>query len=260
MTFSAIYEGTVTHRRARPKRHRLKYRIFMLLLDLDEMEGVTKRLRSLSFRKFNLFSFHERDHADGSGAPLRDWVEKQLAQGGMDLNGGAIRLLAIPRILGYGFNPISVWFCHDRDGQLKALLHEVHNTFGERHSYLIPVERIEQEPIRQSRGKTFHVSPFLAMDLRYDFQITPPADSLMLAIRVSDADGLVLTASFRARRTELTDAALLSVFVRIPLLTLKVIGGIHWEALRLWWKGLRIYPHPPPPRHAVTIVPLKNAT
>ena len=111
------------HRRARPARHRLKYRIFMLLLDLDEMEGVTKRLRFLSSRTFNLFSFHERDHADGAGAPLRDWVEKQLAQGGIDLEGGAIRLLAIPRILGYGFNPISVWFCHDRDGQLKAYLH-----------------------------------------------------------------------------------------------------------------------------------------
>ena len=253
MNISALYTGTVAHRRLRPKPHRLRYRVFSLLLDIDEIPALCARLRLLSHRRFNLFSFNERDHADGSSEPLRDWVEGRLGQAGIDLDGGPIRLLAMPRVLGYGFNPISVWFCYRRDGSLIALLHEVHNTFGERHTYLLPVAAGDNATtITQSCAKTFHVSPFMAMDMLYDFRVHAPDETLSLAIRGSDADGPLIVASLTARRNELTDAALLRAFVRTPLLTLKVIGGIHWEALRLWIKGIRLHPHSPMPDHPVT--------
>ena len=254
---SALYSGTVFHRRLRPKSHRLRYRVFFLLFDIDEIPALCARLRLFSHRGFNLFGFDERDHADGSGGSLRGWVERQLAAAGIDLDGGAIRLLAMPRVLGYGFNPISVWFCYNNDGSLAALLHEVHNTFGERHTYLIPVD--PGEPITQSCAKTFHVSPFMAMDMHYDFRVHPPRERLSLTIRGGDANGPLIVAALAARRHDLTDATLLSAFLRTPLLTLKVIGGIHWEALRLWTKGVRLHTHPPAPRHAVSIVPRSRA-
>ena len=254
MTGSGLYAGTVTHRRLRPKPHRLRYRVFSLLLDIDDIPALCGRLRLLSHRRFNLFSFDERDHADGTGRPLRDWAESHLAAAGIDLDGGPIRLLAMPRVLGYGFNPISVWFCYRREGGLAALLHEVHNTFGERHTYLIPVAPDGETAITQGCAKVFHVSPFMAMDMRYDFRVHAPDQQLSLVIRSSDADGPMLVAALSARREELTDGALLRAFLRTPLLTLKVIGGIHWEALRLWVKGMRVHARSPAPAHAVSIV------
>jgi len=252
---SALYAGTVIHVRSRPKRHRLRYRIFMLLLDLDEIPELCGRLRLLSHRRFNLFSFHERDHADGSGAPLRGWVETHLARAGLDLQGGAIRLLAMPRVLGYGFNPISVYFCYHRDGRLLALLHEVHNTFGERHAYLIPVEPGDGA-ISQHCAKAFHVSPFMAMGMSYDFLVHPPGEKFRLSIRGSDAAGPMIFTSFAATRRDPTDRTLSWAFITMPLVTLKVIGGIHWEALRLWRKGLRPHPKPAAPADPVSIVAL----
>jgi hypothetical protein len=257
----ALYTGTVAHRRLRPTPHRLRYRVFSLLLDIDEIPALCARLRLLSHHRFNLFSFDERDHADGSGGSLRVWAEGHLAAAGIELDGGPIRLLAMPRVLGYGFNPISVWFCYRRDGRLAALLHEVHNTFGERHSYLIPVAPdADPAAIAQSCPKTLHVSPFMAMDMRYDFRVHAPDDRLSLAIRGSDADGPLIVAVLTAHRRRLTDAALLGAFLRTPLLTLKVIGGIHWEALRLWIKGLRPHPRPMAPDHPVSIVPPTHPT
>lgn len=256
---SALYVGAVTHRRLRPRPHRLRYRVFSLLLDLDEIPAIAARLRLLSHRRFNLFGFDERDHADGSGAPLRGWVDRQLAAAGIDLEAGPIRLLAMPRVLGYGFNPLSVYFCHHRDGRLLALLHEVHNTYGERHTYLIPVTTPESpDAIRQDCAKAFHVSPFMAMNMRYEFRVRAPDDALNIVIRGTDADGPVIVASMAAERRELTDMALLRAFLRTPLLSLKVILGIHWEALRLWRKGLRLHTRPPPPAQAVSLITVRT--
>ena len=253
--FSALYVGPVAHQRLRPKPHRLRYRIFSLLLDLDEIPSLAARLRLFSHRRFNLFGFDERDHADGSGAPLRDWVEGHLAIAGISLEDGAIRLLAMPRVLGYGFNPLSVYFCYHRDGRLLALLHQVHNTFGERHTYLIPVTSSDDPAaIRQGCDKAFHVSPFMAMGMRYEFRIRAPDAALNVTIRGVDADGPIIVAALAAERRDLTDAALLGAFLRTPLLTAKVILGIHWEAFRLWHKGMRFHGKPTPPAHAVSIV------
>jgi uncharacterized protein len=252
---SAIYVGAVTHRRLRPKRHRFRYRSFSLLLDIDEIPALCGRLRLLSHGRFNLFGFDERDHADGSGTSLRDWAETHLARAGIHLEGGAIRLLAMPRVLGHGFNPISVWFCYRKDSSLAALLYEVHNTFGERHTYLIPVTETDgPADINQTCAKILHVSPFMTMNMRYDFRVHAPDERMSLVIHGSDADGPLIVAALVMRRKELSDRVLLRVFCSTPLLTLKVISAIHWEAARLWIKGLRPYPHPTAPKCAVSFM------
>lgn len=243
------------HQRLRPCRHRLSYRMFFLLLDLDEIEGLSKRLRLFSHNSFNLFSFADRDHSDGSGRPLKGDIERQLKNAGIETDGGPVRLMCMPRVLGYVFNPLSVYFCHRRDGQLAAMIYEVNNTFGERHSYLIPAADPSGDgPVEQHCTKRLYVSPFMDMKMRYDFRIRPPADKVSLHITGSDDDGALLFAAFSGTRRPLGDGALASAFVSYPLLTLKVIAGIHWEALRIWMKGVRVRERPAPPRERVTHV------
>lgn len=256
MTTSRIYAGTVAHRRLRPKPHRLRYRVFSLLLDLDEIAALDRGLRLFSHNRFNLFGFHDRDHALGDGAPPRRHVERHLAAAGIDLDGGRIRLLCYPRVLGYVFNPLSVYFCHHRKGDLRAILYEVTNTFGERHGYLIPVDGSQGSVIRQRCAKALYVSPFMAMAQTYDFRILPPNDDgVTVAIRQEDADGPILDAAFVGEPAQpLTDRTLLRLFVGQPLMTLKVVAGIHWEALRLWRKGVPLVERPAPPANPVTLV------
>ena len=236
---SAIYIGQVAHARLKPRRHHLRYRIFMLLLDLDELPDLACRLRWFSLGWFNLTSFREADHGDGSDIPLRTQVERHLDAAGLSIRGGPIRLLCLPRVLGYVFNPLSVYFCHTPNGRLKAILYDVNSTFGERHSYLAPAEPDAGGVVRQSAVKRLHVSPFMDMGLTYDFQVFPPGDQVSVAISARDETGPVLTASFVARRGALTDANLLKAWLAHPLLTLKVVAGIHWEAAKILAKGLR---------------------
>ena len=253
MSISALYTGTVVHTRMRPVRHRLRYRMMMLLLDLDEIPALARRLRLFSVDRFNLFGFAERDHLVPGAGSLRAQVEAALTAAGITPDGGPIRLLAMPRVLGSVFNPLSIFFCHARSGALCAVLYEVNNTFGQRHSYLIPVAG-PGLPIRQECAKGFYVSPFMDMALRYRFRLIPPSERLGVAIEVRDATGPVLTAGLAARREPLTDGALLRGFLRHPLLAAQVLGAIHWEAAKLWGKGMRVRPRPPPPAEPVSIV------
>lgn len=250
---AALYVGQVSHRRLRPRKHALRYRTFALLLDLDDLPRLAERLRLFSHNSFNLFSFFDRDYGSGS-APLREQIEGHARRAGLNLDGGAIRLLTMPRILGYAFNPISVYFCYERNGELLALLYEVNNTFGQRHSYFIPAERDEAGLVRQSCPKRLYVSPFMAMEMVYEFSVLPPGEKVSVAIVERDAEGVVLIASQAQERAELTDAALARVFFTHPLLTLKVVVGIHLEALVLWVKGMRLHVRPPPPDQPVTHV------
>lgn len=251
---SSLYFGTVFHQRTRPQRHRLAYRVFSLLVDLDELPRLDSELRLFSYNRFNLFSFFDRDHADGRSAPPRDWIERSLAQAGIDLGGGPIRLLCYPRILGYAFNPLSVYFCYDRDAVLVGIVYEVSNTFGERHTYVIPVTTAPPAAIRQECDKRFYVSPFMPVAGRYHFRIDPPSDHIGVVINYSDADGVLLHAAFRGSRVPLDDRALIRAFFSYPLMTLKVTAGIHWEALKLWRKHVPLVDRPPPPIHPVTVV------
>lgn len=244
---SCLYTGTVMHRRFKPRAHRLSYRVFWALLDLDELPRLSARLRLFSLERFNIFGFRNADHGDGSGRPLRAQVEAHLSAAGIALDGGAIRLLCMPRLLGFVFNPISVYYCYHRDGALKAMLYEVHNTFGQRHCYLILADTDAREPLEQRCLKAFYVSPFMDMDIAYRFRVKLPAERVTLVIESADAQGPVLTASLAGTRQELTDTVLLRAFVSFPLMTLKVVAGIHWEAAKLWLKGMRLRPRPPAP-------------
>ncbi len=250
---SAIYVGRVAHARLKPVGHGLNYRVFMLLLDLDELPALGRCMGTFSLGRFGLTSFDARDHGDGSGTPLREQVEGRLDAAGLPIQGGPIRLLCLPRVLGYVFNPLSVYFCHAPDGALKAILYEVSSTFGERHSYLMAAEPDEGGVVRQSAAKRLHVSPFMGMDLSYDFRISPPGEKLAVAIEATDAQGPVLTASFIAERRPMTDGALLKAWAAHPLLTLKVVVGIHWEAIKLIAKGLRLRAGPPAPEAPVSV-------
>lgn len=245
-----VYQGVVVHVRNRPVSHLLRYRIFMLLIDLDQASAVMGRLRWLSGGRFGLMSFRERDHGDGSDRPLKEQVQERLAHAGLRAD-GPVRLLTMPRVLGCAFNPISVYFCHQPDGRLAAIVYEVSNTFGERHSYVVAAD---DEPVQvQTADKQFYVSPFIDMAMSYSFVVRPPGETVNLVIEVEDGDGWMMTAAFTARRRSLTDRNLIAAWLAHPLLILKVIGGIHWEALKLFCKGLRVRHRRPIHQHGTSV-------
>ena len=248
---SALYVGRVRHLRTRPRAHELSYRVFWMLLDLDEIDGLAAKLRVFSRNRFNLYAFRDADYGDRSGSPLRPQVETMLAEAGLDPDGGPIRILTMPRILGYAFNPISTYFCHRRDGELMAILYEVHNTFGETHCYVAPADG-SAAPITQEAVKSFHVSPFMGLDMHYRFHVVPPADRMSVSIDGSDHQGKLISATMSGGRRTLSDSALLGLLVTHPLLTLKVTVAIHWHAVRLLLKRIPFFPHPAPPTNAVT--------
>jgi DUF1365 family protein len=254
---SGLYEGVVTHHRLRPKQHRLRYSVFSFLLDLDEIDDIAARLKLFSRNRFNLFSFHDGDYADGAGQDLRDRLGFILADHDLGDCADKIRLLCYPRLLGFVFNPLSVYFCYRADGTIGAVLYEVSNTFGDRHSYLIPVRDgalDDKGVLRQSCAKGFYVSPFIDMVADYHFRIRIPGEKVAVTIRETDAEGPFLNAAFVGDRNPLSDRKLLGAFIRYPLMTLKVVAGIHWEALHLWRKGMTFHKRPAPPQTAVTYV------
>ncbi|MGA0393696.1 MAG: DUF1365 domain-containing protein [Rhodospirillales bacterium] len=251
---SSLYFGKVEHHRYRPKSHHLSYNVFALLLDLSEIETLNRSLRLFSRNRFNVFGFYDRDHGPGDGNDLRYWINDNLLKAGIDLSGGKIEVLCYPRIFGYVFNPLSVFYCYGAGGDLRATLYEVHNTFGERHAYLIPVESSVENVIRQECEKNFYVSPFIEIAGWYHFRLSPPADTVSLEINHIDTAGSALYAVFQGTQVSLTDKSLLKAFLKYPLMTLKVIAGIHWEALKIWRKKIPVIDHPLPPSSMVTIV------
>jgi DUF1365 family protein len=238
MSEAALYVGAVMHRRLKPVGHRFRYRCFWLLFELGEIDSLCRGLRFLSHNRFNLFSISDRDHGDGSSRPLRTQIEDDLAKAGIRLDGGKIYLLCMPRSGGYSFNPLSVYFCRHADGTPAATVYEVHNTFGERHRYVIA-----SGAGHHGCAKAFYVSPFLDMDMSYRFALSGPGETMSLSIRTAQAGEAMLFACMHGQRRAVSDAALLRCFLTLPLVSVKVILAIHWEALRLWLKGLRLRPH-----------------
>ncbi len=238
MIAQGLYVGQVMHRRFRPKPHRFAYSCFWLALDLDQLERTARRLRLFSLERFNLFSFYASDHADGAPGDLKGKIASQARDAGFDASGRMV-LLTMPRVLGYVFNPLSVYFCHDPSGLLTAIAWEVSNTFGARHTYIIAVELSADGAVRQSCPKLLHVSPFLDMDIAYQFRVEAIGEALRIGILDRAGDGVVFAAALSAQWRNLDDPALLAISARIPLATLKVTFAIHWEALRLWLKGAR---------------------
>jgi DUF1365 family protein len=252
---SGLYLGGVMHQRFKPRRHKFRYGIFLALFDLDELERLDHHLRWFSYNSWNVFSLFDRDHLSGKPVALRSEVERLLVLAGLGSDIGAIRLLCMPRVFGYVFNPISVYFCHRRDGSLIATLYEVNNTFGGRHLYLIAAPESDGW-IAQRCPKRLHVSPFNDMGLTYKFRVRPPGAEMAFNVNAHDDGGLLLATGFIGRRAEFTDRRLRSLIFAYPLLTFKVILGIHFEAFRLLLKGLRLRPSPPSPPEPASIIPL----
>ncbi len=235
---SAIYDGWVMHRRLAPTHHGFRYHVFALLIDLDELETLS-RLWLFAWNRPGVASFHDRDHGDGRD--LRGWLDAKLADAGV-IADGAKYVLCYPRLFGYVFNPLSVWFCHRSDGQLAATIYEVHNTYGERHAYVLRADN-NDATIRQRCAKEFYVSPFLSMDCSYNFTIRPPGKDVLIAINEEEAGKPILTATFSGARKPLSDISLALMILRHPLMTVKVFLAIRFEALRLMWKGVKQRPH-----------------
>ncbi len=237
---SCLYTGHVSHTRHRPTHHAFRYRVFSLLLDLDELDDLDQRSWIFGANRAALLSFRESDHGLGTPTGLRDWVVSRLEAAGYAAKPAQIRVLCYPRIFGYVFNPLTTYYCYGSGGVLMATLHEVHNTFNEKHTYILPATANAGGTIQQMSEKNMYVSPFTEMAGTYRFALNDPADEVRVAIYLSQDDELVLSALFDGKRREISERALFLTFFQYPLMTLKVMGGIYFEALRLWIKSVAI--------------------
>ena len=231
---SCIYNGEVTHTRFKPVRHFLKYKTFSLLIDLDEVSKLSASIGIFSHNKFNIFSFYDKDHGDRDGTSLKDWAFSNLKKFNIQQNITKIKILCYPRIFGYVFNPLSIFYCYG-DNKLKAIFYEVKNTFNEQHTYVFKVTGTDE--ITQKCKKKFYVSPFMDMETSYNFKLIDPQEKLSVFIKQTDHEGTVLTATQTGVKKEFNLKQLIINIFKYPLMTIKIIGSIHFEALLLWKKG-----------------------
>jgi uncharacterized protein len=244
-----LYDGQVMHARMKPRVHRFTYTVYSLVIDVTRLDVANRASRFFSVGRFNLLSFHETDHGQKNGGPLEGQIRALLRGAGLATAPARILLLCYPRVAGFTFNPIAVYFAYDCEDHLIGVVYEVRNTFGDMHTYVAPVAdgELTEAGLRQERDKLLYVSPFMDMPMHYRFRIRPPAGDIALRILETDAEGPILSATFIGSHTDLTDQSVLSAFFRIPLMTFKVVGGIHWEAVKLWFKGIRFFNRPPAP-------------
>jgi DUF1365 family protein len=231
---SCIYNGIVTHKRFKPVKHFLKYKTFSFLIDLDEIEKLDKNNIIFSFNRFNIFSFYNRDHGDRNGKSLKNWVMDNLIKFKISENINKIKLLCYPRIFGYVFNPLSIFYCY-QDEKLKVIFYEVKNTFNEQHTYIFRVN--DSNIVTQKCKKKFYVSPFMNMDTYYTFKLLNPDEKLSVSIEQTDRKDTILTAVQTGERKDFNLKQLVVNFFKYPLMTIKIISAIHFEALLLWKKG-----------------------
>ena len=238
MINSYIYNGTVIHKRFKPKEHYFKYKVFSLLINLSELEELDKKINFFSLNKFNLISFYEEDHGARDGSSLADWVYQNLKANNVITENIEIKLLCYPRILGYVFNPLSVFFIYDKDKRLISILYEVKNTFGEQHVYIFKTKK-NQNLIQHVCKKKFHVSPFIEMDCVYFFRLLKPSNKVSVIIDLNDQEGKILYASQDGIKSDLNNKNLIKSYFKHPLMSFKIILAIHFEAFKLWSKGIK---------------------
>lgn len=251
---SCLYAGTVVHKRLAPRRHAFAYRVFALCVDVDEIDRISRELRLFSRNKGNALSFYDADYGSAGESPVGEKMRNLLAEAGLRRYGARIDLVTYPRILGYVFNPLSTYFCYDAEEALGAVIYEVTNTFGERRSYVIEVGTSVREPIAQSCAKQLYVSPFTAGEGTYSFHVVPPSLRVVIGVAFRDAQRPVLKTHFAGQRIGLSDGSIAGQLARHPLMTLKVVGAIHFEALRLWAKGTPLVARHSSPAYASTLV------
>jgi hypothetical protein len=243
---AALYFGEVMHARLQPMGHRFSYRVMSLLIDLDRLDAADRQTPLFGVNRAALYSFNESDHGARDGSSLRGYAQRCATRHGIDLSGGHVRLLCYPRLFGYTFNPLSVYFCYRAGGELALMIYEVRNTIGDIHAYVLPLAagEVSDAGVRQQQDKLFYVSPFVEMAMRYHFRVSPPAERVKLRILETGREGPLLAATFNGRRRDLTTSALLRSLFSLPLVTFKIVAAIHWEAVRLWLKGARLVPRP----------------
>ena len=234
---SSIYNGTVIHKRFKPKKHFFKYRVFSLLIDLNDLRDLNKNISFFSYNTFNLISFYDKDHGARDGSSLVKWVKKNLRENNINSDNIRIKLLCYPRIFGYVFNPLSIFFVYDKKENLVSILYEVKNTFGEQHTYIFKTEN--NDLLQHSCSKKFHVSPFIEMNCNYFFKSLKPAEKILVVIDQYQLDKKILFASQDGNRVDFSSWELLKSYLKHPLMTFKVISAIHFEAFKLWAKGIR---------------------
>jgi DUF1365 family protein len=250
---SRIYEGTIVHKRLAPRQHAFSYRVFALCLDVDEIDLLDERLRLFSRYKMNLLGFRDADVGAAGVEPVATKARSLLERCGLGRWGARIELVCYPRLLGYVFNPLSVYFCRDAGGSVGAVIYEVTNTFGERKSYVIPANT-DTGTIAQDCAKEMYVSPFTGAAGHYGFHCIAPSDRVVIGVNFREGGRPVLKTHFRGECRPMTDGALLGLVARHPLMTLKVVGAIHYEAFRLWVKGVPLVARHTSPDYSFTIV------
>jgi DUF1365 family protein len=247
-TGHALYVGRLRHRRFRPTPHAFTYPLFMAMLDIDRLDEAAAHSRWVSRNRFNWATIDDRDHVGDPALPLRTRLTRQVAAQGIALPDGPIHLLTHLRYLGYAFNPISFYYCFDHTNTLGAVVAEVNSTFGEQALYVLPGINTPHGVVRHRTAKTMHVSPFNEAHLDYDFTVTAPGQSLVAHMTTIDRTEAGTRPFFDATLTlerQPWDASHLHrALRRHPWMTASVIGAIHYQALRLWWKGVRYVPHP----------------
>ena len=238
MINSAIYNGQVIHKRFKPKVHYFKYKVFSLLIDLSELETLDKKVSFFSFNKFNLISFHEKDHGERNGSSLKLWVHQNLEKNNIQTKNIKIKILCYPRIFGFVFNPLSVFYVYNIKDQLISILYEVKNTFGEQHTYIFKVTK-DSNLIQNNCSKKFHVSPFIEMNCTYFFRLLKPGNKISVVIDQYDNEDKILYASQDGFRSDFDTKHLIISYLKHPIMTFKIILAIHFEAFKLWAKGIK---------------------
>ena len=238
MINSAIYNGQVIHKRFKPKVHYFRYNVFSLLIDLSELETIDKEISFFSLNKFNLISFYEKDHGERDGSSLINWVNKNLEKNNIPTQDIKIKILCYPRILGFVFNPLSVFYVYNLQNKLISILYEVKNTFGEQHTYIFKITK-DENLVQNKCAKKFHVSPFIEMDCNYFFRLLKPGNKISVIIDQYDKEDKILFASQDGIRTDFNSKELIKSYLKHPLMTFKIIIAIHYEAFKLWIKGIK---------------------